>query len=323
MQHRVIGAFWGPGTYFEVLDKDGNFDDYGQYGGYRKGQGQQYKVYIDLDPKQVLDTTKSFNDYGMSFSTEEAIDFILNSSLMRDGHLLTKELKIFFELKNTYNNFNDIISKRAAFGKLIETYNVCVQALTRNSIGGMEYPFTFNPIFSDDREQHTLVSDIKQYGEMAAELLGENNFTPEIENTFNRMVETGEIGTGAAARLLKAIKFLGDRKKVEQLFSKIITAFFRMIKESLNKYPMFHFLEWRSTKAHIKWFMDNFNVYGKIVPEIGNGSGGERRYLIMWKTTGIVKKVGERRRKEDKFSDEIEDEAQAEEIDNMLQYAGA
>ena len=69
--------------------------------------------------------------------------------------------------------------------------------------------------------------------------------------------------------------------------------------------------------------MDNFNVYGKIVPEIGNGSGGERRYLIMWKTTGIVKKVGERHRKEDKFSDEIEDEAQAEEIDNMLQYAGA
>jgi hypothetical protein len=68
--------------------------------------------------------------------------------------------------------------------------------------------------------------------------------------------------------------------------------------------------------------MKNLHVYGKIVPEKGLNDANPRKYLIMWRTSGIVKKVGERYKKSEKFTDEIEDEAQDEEIDNMLQYAG-
>jgi hypothetical protein len=324
MQNRVIGAFWGPGTYFEVLDKDGNFDDYGDesvMGGYRKGKGQQYKVYIDLKPEQILDTNKSFNDYGLEFSTEEALKFLLNSPLLAHDRFFDKVLKSFFDLKRKYNNFNDIFSKRSALPYLINFIDSYIGSIN-DSVSGIKTPFKFEKIINSV-EKSRFMTVIKQYSERAAEVLGEGDFNPEMENEIKEKVASGEMYQAGAEGLIRTLKYLGTAKKVEQMFVNYLQLFFRIVKISLNKLPMYIFLKWRTSPEDIKWFMKNLGVYGKMVPERGINDANPRQYLIMWKTTGIVKKVGERYKKGTKFSDEIEDEAQAEEIDNMLQYAGA
>lgn len=318
------GAFWGPGTYFEILDRDGNFDDYGdesEMSGYRKGKGQQYKVYVNLKPKQLLDTTKSFNEYGLKFSTEEALKFLLNSSLLDHDRFFAKGLKNFFELKKEYNNFNGIFSKRSALPYLIQIIDNYIRNIN-NFVSKIKTPFKFEKIINSI-EKSRFISVIKQYSKLAAEILGNGDFSPEIENEIKEKVTSGEMYQAGAEELIKTVKYLGTAKKVEQTFMNYLQLFFKIIKTSLNKLPMYIFLKWRTSPEDITWFMKNLGVYGKIVPESGLNDTNPRQYLIMWKTTGIVKKVGERYKKAAKFSDEIEDEAQMKEIDDMLQYAGA
>lgn len=318
------GAFWGSGTYFEVLDRDGNFSDYGDesfVSGYRKGKGQQYKVYIDLEPQQILDTTKSFNDYGLNFSTEEAIDFILHSPLLEHDGWRDRSIKKFFELKEQNNNFNDIFSKRSALPHLIQIIDGYINSMQSNG-NKVATNFKFKKII-DSIEKSKFISTAIQYSKYAAEILGENDFNDDAENKLKEMIASGDISQAAGSMILSVMKYLGDTKKVEQMVNHYIQFFFKVIKVTLNKYPMYCFIRWRSTANDIKWFMKKLGVYGKIVPETGLNDSGSRRYLIMWKTTGIVKKVGERYKKSEKFTDEIEDEAQQDEIDNMLQYAGA
>ena len=320
------GAFWGPGTYFEILDKDGNFDDYGDeslMSGYRKGKGQQYKVYVDLKPEQLLDTTKSFNDYGMKFTTEEAIEFILKSPLRdHDNSGCEKSLRDFFTLKENYDNFNNIIDKRASLALLIKIIDDFNGSMTdKIDSRNLKSPIKFERILNTV-EKSKFINNIQQYSNEAANILGEDDFNDEIENKIKEQVASGERYEAGANNLLKVLKYLGDSKKVEQMFAKYLQLFFKVIKISVNKLPMYFFLRWRTSEDDIKWFMKNLHVYGKIVPEKGLNDANPRKYLIMWKTSGIVKKVGERYKKSEKFTDEIEDEAQDEEIDNMLQYAG-
>lgn len=327
------GAFWGPGTYFEILDRDGNFHDYGDESsmtGYRKGKGQQYKVYVDLKPEQLLDTNKSFNDYGMSFSFEEAFDFIINSSLMyRWSTGFDYVLKKFLKLKKEHNNFNTIADKRRAYGdliKIIDGYTFALGGLRGyryNCVSRSNSLFDFKRIIKSNKE-NAFFDDVSRYAKEAVEFLGNKDYNPDIETKIKEDVAAGYRHPAGAEALLKVIKFLGDSKKIEESFNKYIQSFFKMVKVSLNKLPMAVFLNHRFSMKDIKWCMEKFGVYGKIVPEKGlNDNGKPRQYLILWKTTGIVKKVGERYKKSEKFTDEIEDEAQAEEIDNMLQYAGA
>lgn len=325
------GAFWGPGTYFEILDRDGNFDDYGDesyFSGYRKGKGQQYKVYIDLKPEQILDTNKSFNDYGMTFSLEEAFDFIINSPLMyRWSTGFHDKLEKFLKLKKEHNNFNTIADKRKAYGKLIRiidlyTKNVITRLRNHNHTGRSKSLFSFK-ILIDTGEKSNFLYDIERYAKAAVEFLGNDDYNPDIETKIKEDVATGYRHPAGAEALLNIIKFLGDSKKIEKSFNKYIQFFFKMVKLSLNKLPMSVFLNHRFSMEDIRWCMEKFGVYGKIVPEKGLNDGKPRQYLIMWKTTGIVKKVGERYKKAAKFSDEFEDEAQSEEINDMLQYAGA
>lgn len=317
------GAFWGPGTYFEMLDRDGNFSDYGDesvMSGYKKGKGQQYKVYVDLKPEQILDTTKSFNDFGLKFSIEESLQFILKSSLIEHDRFFYKDIKEFFKLKKKYNNFNDIISKRKSLPYLMEVVNDYISNL-QNATADIKVDFNFKKILNN--EDSKSMYDVKQYSEVVADILGENDYSSEKENEIREKLNADGYSEAAILKILSTMDYLGNIKKVERLISNYVQLFFKIIKISLNKLPMYIFLKWRTTHEDIKWFMKNLGVYGKIVPERGLNDSNPRRYLIMWKTTGLVKKVGERYKKSEKFTDEIEDEAQDEEIDNMLQYAGS
>lgn len=312
------GQYYGYGTYFEILDKDENAMDYLAD---EKSGGKQYKVYIDLKENQLLDLDKSFRENGKSLSVEEVEEFF-NVENLPSSFIKGK----YSEFKEAYDDFYDFSHKNKklsssksiinSFINLIENANHLVNLLNEYN---KSKKFKVNLFLKNDeieklRRCSFLLSIYYRY-----------KFS-NIDDLINFIQEKYPDQMDNLNEVLPYIKEKGGFGGILEMMYDMAPKTKNIIPILINNISLDKVLETHTFEKQIKWIRKHFDVWGKIVSETSRKSGKPCKYLILWKTKGIAKIVGHRKRRENdldkQFTDEIEDEKEQDMISGMLDYAG-
>ena len=312
------GQYYGYGTYFEILDKNENAMDYLVD---EKAGGKQYKVYIDLKDNQLLDLDKSFRENGKSLSVEEVEEFF-NVEKLPSSFIKGK----CSNFKEAYDDFYDFSRKNKKmtssksiinpFINLIENANHLVNLLNQYN---KSKKFRVNLFLKNDeieklRRCSFLLSIYHRY-----------KFS-NIDDLINFIQEKYPDQMENLNEVLPYIREKGGFEGIIEMMYDMAPNTKNIIPILINNIPLKIVLETHTFEKQIKWIRKHFDVWGKIVSETSRKSGKPCKYLILWKTKGIAKIVGHRKRRENdldkQFTDEIEDEKEQDMISGMLDYAG-
>lgn len=307
------GQAHGYGTYFEILDKDANADDYLAD---ENANGKQYKVYIDLKENQLLDLDKSFRDNGKTLSAKEIKEFLKIRNL--PSQYIAEKIT---SLKNHYDEFYGKKKAHASktfidkFISLIEDANHLINIVnTKNTKN-----FKINLIMDSEVLKNTK-SSFFFYNIMKI------NNVKSVDDLSNFIQEKYPEQMELFKNLLPFINEKGGFSGLLSMIYDVAPKTLNIIPIMVNNLPLKEVLNPHTFKTQIEWIRKHFDVWGKILSVNSIKSGKPCKYLILWKTKGIAKIVGHRKRRENdldkQFTDEIEDEKEQDMISGMLDYAG-